>query len=480
MIKKGVPPLRPPARTHNWTRPLNDELLSSLSQRRASLAPAVSASLASLPAITELSPTVSTLSTDFPRIVDVHRTRGRNSFGGNRDLLSTMPARLLATADSMPLLPSPGTSPRSGSQRRPSFAPAQPQPLQQHQQRTSVNGSPRFLSLSASALPGLHSVFCADDVEDDEDDEYEYDVRRLRPRSFSLSALSSLTDEEKNELASTPLMLHTSSGLITSTRSTPTRRFSSAPAWYLGSGARGDDSDGDFGQGDEAYSRLRRPEQPELKLTLTPMTPLFGSSLPQLSATTFLFSAHEQLEQLIALFPLHYQNFMSTFLFTQLWTVYTDELDRLFAERRSQISLDQLLYRFLFLACVVCVYVCVRVPLVADVWLRSCAHRKEKGTSMLSKSDGAGEEEDTEGDQAINYVTPRNAAKFSEEIRGLIDYEDGQLQSAQSLLQIFEKTPEEEAALDDILLHSSRRLTILSKALDSIDRLLRSPSSSSK
>lgn len=97
----------------------------------------------------------------------------------------------------------------------------------------------------------------------------------------------------------------------------------------------------------------------------------------------------------------------------------------------------------------------------------------------MSKSDGAlEEEEDGESDQAINFVTPRNAAKFSEEIRNLMAYEDGQLQSAQSLLQIFEKTPEEEAALDDILLHSSRRLTILSKALDSINLLLRSPSAS--
>lgn len=97
----------------------------------------------------------------------------------------------------------------------------------------------------------------------------------------------------------------------------------------------------------------------------------------------------------------------------------------------------------------------------------------------MSKSE-AGGEDDEEGDAAINYVTPRNAAKFSEEIRGLMAYEEGQLQSAESLLQIFEKSPEEEAALDDILLHSSRRLTILSKALDSITVLLHAPGTNNK
>ncbi|ELR25289.1 DENN (AEX3) domain containing protein [Acanthamoeba castellanii str. Neff] len=410
----------------SWARPLNDELISSLSQRRASLAPGTSSSLASLPPLSS----IGALSIDLPRVVDVHRTRGgRSSFGGNRDLLSTMPARLIATADSMPLLPSPGSTP--GSSRRPTTSAAA------QTQRGGIGAAPRFLSLSTSALPGLHSVFADDSDDDGDEEEYTH-----RPRSFSLSALSSLTEEEKDELASTPLQLHTSSAffLLNSARTTPTRRyrpFDAAPS------RRGEDSD-DECDGDEANRRAG--EQPELKLTLTPMTPLFGSSLPQLSATTFLFSAHEQLEQLIALFPLNYQNFMRTFLFTQLWTVYTDELDRIFAERRSQISLDQLL--------------------------------KEKRSNM-SKSDGAlDEEEDAESDQAINFVTPRNAAKFSEEIRNLMAYEDGQLQSAQSLLQIFEKTPEEEAALDDILLHSSRRLTILSKALDSINLLLRSPSAS--
>jgi len=81
-------------------------------------------------------------------------------------------------------------------------------------------------------------------------------------------------------------------------------------------------------------------------------------------------------------------------------------------------------------------------------------------------------DEDNEN-HAINYVTPRNALKFCEEIRNLIAYEESQMQSAQSLLQIFDKIPEEESALSDILLHSSRRLTILSKAMDSITALLR-------
>lgn len=102
-------------------------------------------------------------------------------------------------------------------------------------------------------------------------------------------------------------------------------------------------------------------------------------------------------------------------------------------------------------------------------------NRKDKGKGK--------DAENEEGSRAINYVTPRNAAKFSEQIRNLIAYEEGQLQSAESLLQIFaqlpasEKNHEEEAALDDIILHSSRRLALLVTARDAIAALLRTPSS---
>lgn len=81
-------------------------------------------------------------------------------------------------------------------------------------------------------------------------------------------------------------------------------------------------------------------------------------------------------------------------------------------------------------------------------------------------------------------MTPRNALKFNEQIRNLIEYEEGQLQSAESLLHIFaqlpsnEKNHEEEAALDDIILHSTRRLALLVTARDAIAALLPGPAKS--
>jgi hypothetical protein len=176
-------------------------------------------------------------------------------------------------------------------------------------------------------------------------------------RSFSDSALQSLTEEEKEELAAAPLMLDALSSSSSSfiihrgaAGTSPIRAGGRAAGIFARHKARSwcsheEDEEEEEEEGDDYYygECRRKAEQPTLKLSLTPMTPLFGSSLPQLSATTFLFSSHDQLEQLIALFPLHYQNFMRTFLFTQLWTVYTDELDRIFAERRSQISIDQLM-----------------------------------------------------------------------------------------------------------------------------------------
>jgi hypothetical protein len=78
--------------------------------------------------------------------------------------------------------------------------------------------------------------------------------------------------------------------------------------------------------------------------------PALASHLPQLAASTFDWTDMSELKKLVCLFPVTQQKFISNFLFTQHFTVFTERLDKIFAKtysRRSNVVTPRSAARYL-------------------------------------------------------------------------------------------------------------------------------------
>jgi hypothetical protein len=82
-----------------------------------------------------------------------------------------------------------------------------------------------------------------------------------------------------------------------------------------------------------------------LRLSLTLKDPVLSSTLPQLSHSAFDFTNSEHLESLVEFFPLSERHFIQTFLFTQQFTVYTEQLMKTLDQDYKKTSIETLAER---------------------------------------------------------------------------------------------------------------------------------------
>jgi hypothetical protein len=74
---------------------------------------------------------------------------------------------------------------------------------------------------------------------------------------------------------------------------------------------------------------------PQLVLSLRPSVPPLSSHLPQLAASTFEWTDMNSLKKLVCLFPVTQQKFISNFLFTQHFTMFTERLNTIFGDKKQ-------------------------------------------------------------------------------------------------------------------------------------------------
>ncbi|ELR11201.1 DENN (AEX3) domain containing protein [Acanthamoeba castellanii str. Neff] len=152
--------------------------------------------------------------------------------------------------------------------------------------------------------------------------------------------------------------------------SSPTHSPPSSPKFGGGGSASGADDNDNNADG-----------APQLILSLRPSVPPLSSHLPQLAASSFDWTDMNSLKKLVCLFPVTQQKFISNFLFTQHFTMFTERLAKIFGEKRSRQS---------------------------------------------------------------NVITPRSAARFLDQLKKMIDQEEGQATMARSLLQIYTMLEEQK------------------------------------
>lgn len=78
---------------------------------------------------------------------------------------------------------------------------------------------------------------------------------------------------------------------------------------------------------------------PMLILSLRPSVPPLASHMPQLESSTFDWTDMDELKKLVCLFPVTQQRFISNFLFTQHFTVFTERLAAIYGRgnQRSNV-----------------------------------------------------------------------------------------------------------------------------------------------